>query len=268
MLLVVTTVGFLVHVYSIGYMRGDPGYYRFFSYLPLFVFSMLMLVLADNFLLLFFFWEAVGLCSYLLIGYYFKRRSAANAAKKAFIVNRIGDLGFGLGIMLDLLPRSARSILRRDGVFAQVAEPATSPADPDRDRAAALHRRDRQERAVPAPRLAAGRDGGPDAGLGPDPRRDDGDGRHLHGRALARDLQRIATTRDVGRRHHRRLHRLHGRDDRDRPERHQAGRRLFDASASSATWRFALGAGAWMPAIFHLMTHAFFKGCSSSAAAA
>ncbi len=100
MLMVVTTVGLLVHVYSVGYMHGDPGYYRFFSYLPLFVFSMLMLVLADNLLVLFVFWEAVGLCSYFLIGYYFKRRSANNAAKKAFIVNRIGDLGFGLGIML------------------------------------------------------------------------------------------------------------------------------------------------------------------------
>ena len=99
MLLVVTTVGFLVHLYSVGYMHGDPGYYRFFSYLPLFVFSMLMLVLADNFLVLFVFWEAVGLCSYFLIGYYFKRRSAGNAARKAFIVNRIGDLGFGLAIM-------------------------------------------------------------------------------------------------------------------------------------------------------------------------
>ncbi len=99
MLLVVTTVGFLVHVYSIGYMHGDGGYYRFFSYLPLFVFSMLMLVLADNFLLLFVFWEGVGLCSYLLIGFWYKRRSAVNAAKKAFIVNRIGDLGFGLAIM-------------------------------------------------------------------------------------------------------------------------------------------------------------------------
>jgi len=100
MLMVVTTVGLLVHVYSVGYMHGDPGYYRFFSYLPLFVFSMLMLVLADNLLVLFVFWEAVGLCSYFLIGYYFRRRSANNAAKKAFIVNRIGDLGFGLGIML------------------------------------------------------------------------------------------------------------------------------------------------------------------------
>ena len=82
MLMVVTTVGLLVHVYSVGYMHGDPGYYRFFSYLPLFVFSMLMLVLADNLLVLFVFWEAVGLCSYLLIGYYFRRRSAGNAARE------------------------------------------------------------------------------------------------------------------------------------------------------------------------------------------
>jgi NADH-quinone oxidoreductase subunit L len=99
MLLVVSTVGFLVHIYSVGYMKGDGGYYRFFAYLPLFVFSMLMLVLAENLLVLFVFWEAVGLCSFLLIGYYFRRRSAGNAAKKAFIVNRVGDVGFGLGIM-------------------------------------------------------------------------------------------------------------------------------------------------------------------------
>ncbi|MGA7669081.1 MAG: NADH-quinone oxidoreductase subunit L [Nitrolancea sp.] len=99
MLLVVTFVSLLVHVYSFGYMHGDPGYYRFFSYLPLFVFSMLMLVLADNYLLLFVFWEGVGLCSYLLIGFWYRRRSAAQAAKKAFIVNRIGDFGFTIGIL-------------------------------------------------------------------------------------------------------------------------------------------------------------------------
>ena len=99
MLLVVTSVGFLVHVYSKGYMKGDPGFARFFAYLPFFVFSMLMLVLADNFLLLFFFWEGVGLASYLLIGFWFTRRSAAGAAQKAFIVNRIGDLAFGLGLI-------------------------------------------------------------------------------------------------------------------------------------------------------------------------
>ncbi len=99
MLMVVTFVSLLVHIYSFGYMHGDPGYYRFFSYLPLFVFSMLMLVLADNYLLLFVFWEGVGLCSYLLIGFWYRRRSAAQAAKKAFIVNRIGDFGFTIGVL-------------------------------------------------------------------------------------------------------------------------------------------------------------------------
>ena len=99
MLLVVTGVGFLIHVYSIGYMHHDPGYARFFAYLNLFVFSMTMLVLAGNFLVLYVFWEAVGLCSYLLIGFWYTRKSAADAGKKAFIVNRVGDFGFGLGIM-------------------------------------------------------------------------------------------------------------------------------------------------------------------------
>ena len=100
MLLVVTGVGFLIHLYSAGYMHGDPGYARFFTYLNLFVFSMVMLVLAGNFLVLFVGWEAVGLCSYLLIGFWYERKSAADAGKKAFIVNRVGDFGFGLGVML------------------------------------------------------------------------------------------------------------------------------------------------------------------------
>ena len=99
MLIVVCTVGMLVHVYSIGYMAHDPGRWRFFAYLNFFMFSMLLLVLADNFLLLFVGWELVGLSSYLLIGFWYRRRSAALAAKKAFIVNRFGDLGFSLGIM-------------------------------------------------------------------------------------------------------------------------------------------------------------------------
>jgi NADH-quinone oxidoreductase subunit L len=99
MLLVVTGVGTLIHLYSVGYMHHDPGYARFFAYLNLFVFSMTMLVLASNFLLLYVFWEAVGLCSYLLIGFWYTRTSAANAGKKAFIVNRVGDFGFGLGVM-------------------------------------------------------------------------------------------------------------------------------------------------------------------------
>src|SRR5918998_1075317 len=100
LLLVVSTVGFLVHVYSIGYMEGDRGFWRFFAYLNLFMFSMLLLILADNFLLLYVGWEAVGLCSYLLIGFWFNKKSASDAAKKAFIVNRIGDFGFALGILL------------------------------------------------------------------------------------------------------------------------------------------------------------------------
>ncbi len=100
MILVVSGVGFLIHIYSIGYMHEDTDYPRFFTYLNLFAFSMLMLVLANNYLLLYVFWEGVGLCSYLLIGFWFEKKSAADAGKKAFIVNRVGDFGFGLGVML------------------------------------------------------------------------------------------------------------------------------------------------------------------------
>ncbi|MBF0536683.1 MAG: NADH-quinone oxidoreductase subunit L [Nitrospirae bacterium] len=103
MLIVVTTISLLVHIYSIGYMHGDNGYYRFFAYLSLFTFSMLMLVMSNNFLQLYFGWEAVGLCSYFLIGFWYEKRSAAVAAKKAFIVNRFGDFGFGLGVILVFL---------------------------------------------------------------------------------------------------------------------------------------------------------------------
>ena len=100
MLLVVTGVGWLIHIYSTGYMAHEGGYYRFFSYLNLFMFFMLILVLAANYVLLFVGWEGVGLASYLLIGFYFLRKSAADAGKKAFIVNRIGDFGFMLGMFL------------------------------------------------------------------------------------------------------------------------------------------------------------------------
>ncbi|MDD2467623.1 MAG: NADH-quinone oxidoreductase subunit L [Desulfobulbus sp.] len=100
MLIVVTSISALVHIYSVGYMKGEDGYYRFFAYLSLFTFSMLMLVLGNNFLQLFFGWEAVGLSSYLLIGFYYNKPSAADAGKKAFIVNRFGDFGFILGLFL------------------------------------------------------------------------------------------------------------------------------------------------------------------------
>ncbi|HYA59686.1 MAG TPA: proton-conducting transporter membrane subunit, partial [Burkholderiaceae bacterium] len=100
MMLVVSFVSLMVHIYTIGYMADDPGYQRFFSYIALFTFSMLMLVMSNNFLQLFFGWEAVGLVSYLLIGFWFKRPSAIYASLKAFIVNRVGDMGFVLGIGL------------------------------------------------------------------------------------------------------------------------------------------------------------------------
>ncbi len=100
MALVVSGVGFLIHVYSLGYMAHDPGYKRYFTYLNLFTFAMLILVLADNFLLLFVGWEGVGLCSYLLIGFWYTKDSASNAGKKAFIVNRIGDFGVLIGMFL------------------------------------------------------------------------------------------------------------------------------------------------------------------------
>jgi NADH-quinone oxidoreductase subunit L len=100
MMLVVTGVGFLIHLYSIGYMHGDGGVSRYFAYLNMFTFSMLCLVMANNLVLLYLGWEGVGLCSYLLIGFWFHKKSASDAGKKAFIVNRIGDFGFALGIFL------------------------------------------------------------------------------------------------------------------------------------------------------------------------
>jgi NADH-quinone oxidoreductase subunit L len=100
MALVVSGVSFFIHIYSLGYMHDDPGYPRYFTYLNLFVFMMLNLILANNFLLMFVGWEGVGLCSYLLIGFWFEKDSAANAGKKAFVVNRVGDFGFILGMFL------------------------------------------------------------------------------------------------------------------------------------------------------------------------
>jgi len=121
MVLVVTGVGFLIHIYSTGYMAHEGGYYRFFSYLNLFMFFMLTLVLAANYVLLFVGWEGVGLASYLLIGFYFLRKAAADAGKKAFIVNRIGDFGFMLGMFL---------LYRTFGTldFSQLFAAASNPA--------------------------------------------------------------------------------------------------------------------------------------------
>ena len=117
MLCVVTGVGFLIHVYSVGYMAEEEGYWRFFAYMNLFLFFMLTLVLAENFLLMFVGWEGVGLASYLLIGFYFTRESAANAGKKAFIVNRIGDFGFLIAMFLLIAHFGSLSF---SSVFSQI----------------------------------------------------------------------------------------------------------------------------------------------------
>ena len=121
MMLVVTFVSLMVHIYTIGYMDEDPGYQRFFSYISLFTFSMLMLVMANNFLQLFFGWEAVGLVSYLLIGFWYNKETAIYANLKAFLVNRVGDFGFLLGIALVLM---VFGTLQYDAVFAAAASHA------------------------------------------------------------------------------------------------------------------------------------------------
>ncbi|HVC45754.1 MAG TPA: NADH-quinone oxidoreductase subunit L [Terracidiphilus sp.] len=122
MLLIVTGVGFVIHIYSVGYMSNEEGYYRYFSYLNLFLFFMTTLVLAGNMLLMFVGWEGVGLASYLLIGFYFQKQSAADAGKKAFVVNRIGDFGFLIGIFLLIANFSTLSF---HGIAGQLA---ASPA--------------------------------------------------------------------------------------------------------------------------------------------
>jgi NADH-quinone oxidoreductase subunit L len=124
MILVVTGVGFLIHLYSTGYMAGEAGYYRFFAYMNLFIFMMSVLVLADNYLLMFVGWEGVGLCSYLLIGYYFDRKSAGDAAKKAFIVNRVGDVAFILGVFLIFMTFGS---IRYQEVFEGISQNYPTP---------------------------------------------------------------------------------------------------------------------------------------------
>ena len=122
MMMVVLGVGFLIHIYSIGYMIHDPDYPRYFTYLNLFIFMMLNLVLSNNLLLMFFGWEGVGLCSYLLIGFWFEKDSASNAGKKAFIVNRIGDYGFTLGMFTLFAALGSKGIwtLRFEDIFHHV----------------------------------------------------------------------------------------------------------------------------------------------------
>ena len=185
MLVVVNTVSFLVHVYSWGYMSEDPHKARFFSYLSFFTFSMFALVTANDFLQLFFGWEGVGVASYLLIGFWYHKRSANDAAIKAFITNRVGDFGFALGIMAVFF---CYGTIQFDAVFEAGGEPGLHDRRWRRliqrhrsDLLPSVHRRDGQVGAVLPARLVAGRDGRPDAGLRAHPRRHHGHRGRVHG---------------------------------------------------------------------------------------
>ena len=187
MILVITGIGSLIHIYSVGYMHEetDSEYARYFSYLNLFASFMLVLVLGSSFPVMFVGWEGVGLCSYLLIGFYYKKQSANDAGKKAFVVNRVGDFGFILGMLLIFTTFGTLDFQAVAAAAAARRARARHGRDDDRD-AAALRRRHRQVGADSAAHLAAGRDGRPDAGLGADSRRDDGHRRRLHDRPQRR----------------------------------------------------------------------------------
>ena len=253
--LLVTFVGSLIHVYSLGYMEHDPDKRRFFAYLNLFVASMLLLVLADSYLLLFVGWEGVGLASYLLIGFWNHNPAYASAANKAFFVNRVGDLGLTIAIALMFATFGAvdfASVVGRRGPGEHGHAHGHRPA--------AAARRDRQVGAVPAAVLARRRDGRPHPGLRAHPRRDDGHRRRLPHRALPLDLRRGPRTRSsvvaiVGA-----ITLLFGaivgcaKDD---------IKKALAASTMSQIGYMMLAAGlgpvGYAFAIFHLLTHGFFK---------
>ena len=189
MMLVVTFISLMVHIYTVGYMSEDPGYSRFFSYISLFTFSMLMLVMANNFMQLFFGWEAVGLVSYLLIGFWYTRPTAIYANLKAFLVNRVGDFGFLLGIGMVLYYLGSLDYAAVFSVAPQLADAKISLI-PGSEWSlmtvicillfiGAMGK----SAQVAAACVAAGFDGRPDADFRPDPRGDHGHRRYLHGGA-------------------------------------------------------------------------------------
>ena len=255
MCLFVTGIGSLIHLYAIGYMHGDPKFSKFFLYLNLFAFSMLMLVLGENLLVTFLGWEGVGTCSYFLISFWHTRDSAATAGKKAFVTNRVGDFGFMLAMFLAFQAVGSVSYAgAQRGRRGRVA----GPVDGDRHRRPAVPRRRRQERPAAAVLLAPRRDGGPDARVGADPRRHDGHGRRVpHGAVnpvLTASAEWVPTmiawvgvitalfaaTVAVAQNDIKRV--------------------LAYSTVSQLGYMFlAVGSGAYVAAIFHMVTHAFFK---------
>ena len=225
MCLFVTGIGALIHLYAIGYMHGDPKFSKFFLYLNLFAFSMLMLVLGENLLVTFLGWEGVGTCSYFLISFWHTRESAATAGKKAFVTNRVGDFGFMLAMFLAFQALGSLSYT----VINHAAEQGgLARVDGDGHRRPAVRRGHRQERPAPAVLLAARRDGGPDAGVGADPRRHHGDRRRLPDGPHEPGAHRVGRLGADDDRLDRGDHGAVRGDDRRGPERHQEGARLLD----------------------------------------
>ena len=237
MLAMVTFVSLLVAVYSIGYMHGDPGYWRFFTYIALFVFSMTMLVSASNFVLLYVFWEAVGLCSYLLIGFWFEKPAAAAAGKKAFMVNRVGDFGFALGVFLlwttygtlDFHDTTVAGVVH-PGIFGQamLAHPSLYAGGGAATAICLLLMLGACGKSASSPCTS----GCPTPWKAPRPSAPDscghyGHGGRLHGGPLHAAVCGIAR-RPARRGRYRRVHGPDGRPDRPDPDRSEANTGLFD----------------------------------------
>ena len=183
MLVMITFVGLWIFVFSIGYMAGDKNFTRFFAYLSFFSAAMLGVVIANSLLLLFVCWELVGLASYLLIGFWIHKPSAAAAAKKAFITTRIGDIGLFLGILWLYQRQRHAALLRRRKRLPRKGRASRARRQRHLRCAADFLRRRRQVGSIPAARLVAGRDGRPDAGQRAHPRRHHGRRRRVSGGA-------------------------------------------------------------------------------------
>ena len=241
MLLVVTGVGFLIHIYSVGYMWEEGGFYRFFAYLNLFMFFMLTLVLASNYLLMFIGWEGVGLASYLLIGFWFTKDSAASAGKKAFIVNRVGDFGFLIALFLLIKHFGS---LNFDQVFQSVI-----PMSSRNGRSRTAHHRwpvadgwgGGQVGADSALCVATRCHGRPYPGLCADSRRDHGDRGCVYGFAVACHFRASPNGLD-GRGHCRHADRIVRRDDWHHADRYQEGAGILHGLAA---WDTCLSPAAW-----------------------
>ena len=271
MFLMVTFIATLIHIYSMGYMHDDPRYPRFFTYLSLFCFSMLGLVASSNVFMIFIFWELVGVCSYLLIGFWYEEKVNSDAANKAFVVNRVGDVGMlmGLGLLWASLGTFSFQEINQGlrgptgelhhlttptgADVVQLIDPEThagqdrrghrpAAADPILDvnpgGPGDFCRLRGQKRPVSAPRLAARRDGRSHAGLGIDSRGDDGGRGRLPGRTVFPGIHR---GRAPFHRVHRRDYPVHRRDDRDGSDRLQKGARVFDGEPA---WLHDAGARA------------------------